>query len=111
MHREAVINGQQQPGDEDTTRTYELAAAGCFFIHRRTAFVQTLYDEATEVPMFDDGRELASKVLYFLARPEERLTMAIAAQKRAVPAYSIDARTSEVMVHLRSLLAASRNEL
>ena len=111
VHREVVINDQQQPGDEDTTRTYELAAAGCFFIHRRTPFVQTLYDEATEVPLFDDGRELARKVLYFLARPEERLTMAIAAQKRAVPAYSIDARTSEIMTHLRSLLAASRNEL
>lgn len=111
VHRDVVIDGQQQPGDEDTTRTYELAAAGCFFIHRRTPFVQTLYDEATEVSMFDDGHELTGKVLHYLAHPEERHSMAIAAQKRAVPAYSIDARASEVIAHLQSLLATRRIEL
>ena len=110
VHREAVINGQHQPGDEDTTRTYELAAAGCFFIHRRTPFVQTLYDEATEVPMFDDGCELARKVLHYLDRPDERRAMASAAQQRAVPAYSMDARAAEVTAHLRSLSAGDRNE-
>lgn len=104
VHREVVIRGQQQPGDEDTTRTYELAAAGCFFIHRRTPFAQTLYDEATEVPMFDDGRELAAKVLHYVPLHELRLQMAAAAQRRAVPAYSIDARAGEVLTQVRMLL-------
>ncbi len=110
VHRDVVIRGQQQPGDEDTTRTYELAAAGCFFIHRRTPFVQTLYDEATEVPMFDDGCELARKILHYLERLDERCAMASAAQRRAVPAYSIEARAAEVTAHLRSLFAGERNE-
>lgn len=104
VHREMVIGGQRQPGDEDTTRTYELAAARCFFIHRRTPFVKTLYDEATEVPMFDDGCELAGKVLDYLARPADRRRMAAAAQRRAVPAYSIDARAGEVLTQVRMLL-------
>ena len=67
-----VINGVRQPGDEDTTRTYELAAAHCFFIHRRTDFVKTLYSEADEVPMYDAPEELAEKILYYLSRPDER---------------------------------------
>lgn len=90
--REVIINKSRQPGDEDSTRTYELAAAHCFFIHRRTDFVQELYDEATEVPMYDTPEELAEKILYFLIRPEERAAMAAAAHHRAVPAYSMDSR-------------------
>jgi spore maturation protein CgeB len=72
--------------------------------------VQTLYDEATEVPMFDDGCELAHKVLRYLDRPDERRAMASAAQHRAVPAYSIDARATEVTAHLRSLFAGDHDE-
>ena len=41
LTREVVIAGQPQPGDMDTTRTYELAAAHCFFIHRRTDFARS----------------------------------------------------------------------
>lgn len=97
LTREVVIDGKRQPGDEDTTRTYELAAAGCFFIHRRTGFVRTLYDEATEVPMFDSAEELAGKILYFLNHSAERECMRLAAQRRAVPAYSMDARAKEIL--------------
>lgn len=94
--RNVMINGQQQPGDEDTTRTYELAAAYCFFIHRRTEFVQDLYDETTEVPLFDTAEELAEKIIHFLPLEEERQRMAAAAHCRAVPAYSIDSRAKQI---------------
>lgn len=100
--REVVINGIRQPGDEDTTRTYELAAAHCFFIHRRTKFALQLYDETTEVPMYDTAEELAEKILYFLPRADERLQMATAAHRRAVPAYSLDNRVNEVVSVLTS---------
>lgn len=103
--REVVINGQRQPGDEDSTRTYELAAAHCFFIHLRTDFVKTLYSELEEVPMYDDVDELAGKILHFLTRPAERKRMAEMAQRRAVPAYSIDSRASEIIDILRQRLA------
>lgn len=95
--REVVINGARQPGDEDTTRTYELAAAHCFFVHRRTPYVETLYSEEDEVPMYDDADELAEKILYFLAHSTERVRMAAAAHQRAVPAYSLDARADEIV--------------
>lgn len=102
--REVVINGVRQPGDEDTTRTYELAAAHCFFIHRRTPYVQTLYSETEEVPMYDDAEELAENILYFLAHTEERERMAEAAHNRAVPAYSLDARAGEIVGILQQRL-------
>lgn len=95
--RNVVIDGQAQPGDEDTTRTYELGAAYCFFIHRRTDFAQTLYDEANEVPMYSSASELVQKIRAYLPQPALRKSMAHAAHERAVPAYSLDERAHEVM--------------
>ena len=102
--REVVIGGRRQPGDEDSTRTYELAAANCFFIHRRTKYVQSLYNEATEVPMFDTPEELAEKVIYHLDRPELRERMLTAAHARAVPAYSLDAQAEKIVSILAKTL-------
>lgn len=102
--REVIINGARQPGDEDTTRTYELAAAHCFFIHRRTDFVRTLYDENTEVPLFETPEELAEKIIFYLSHPDKREQMAAAAHKRAVPAYSVDSRANEIVSILADFL-------
>ena len=102
--REILINGVRQPGDEDTTRTYELAAAHCFFIHRRTEYVRTLYDEATEVPMYDTAEELAEKIRYYLPRPDQRLRMSKQAHQRAAPAYSVDSRADEIVAILQNQL-------
>jgi len=104
LTRDVVVNGARQPGDEDTTRTYELAAARCFFIHRRTEFVRSLYDEATEVPMYDTPEELAEKILHFLPRPLERARMAAAAHHRAVPAYGLDCRARDITSALAAYL-------
>jgi spore maturation protein CgeB len=97
-------------GDEDTTRTYELAAAGCFFLHRRTPFVQTLYDEGTEVPMWDDVKELAQLIATYLPLECERRAMAARAHARAVPAYSIPSRAKQVLDCVRSGLAQYRRD-
>ena len=105
--REVSIRGRSQPGDVDTTRTYELAAAHCFFLHRRTDFARTLYRD-DEVPMFDNPKELAGLIRYFLARDEERGRMAAAAHRRAVPAYSVDARAAQIVDIVRSELGSRK---
>jgi hypothetical protein len=105
LTRDVVVNGRHQPGDVDTTRSYELAAAHCFFIHRRTEFSLRLYG-AREVPMFDDGVELAGHIHYFLAHEEERCQMAAAAHRRAVPAYSLDERAETIVALLKDELVA-----
>ena len=100
LTRNVVIHGQRQPGDVDTTRSYELAAAHCFFIHQRTEFAQALYGEEG-VPMFDDGAELAAQVLHYLDRDKAREDIAAAAHRRAVPAYSLDARAQTIVEILK----------
>jgi len=63
LTRNVVIDGKRYPGDEDTTRTYELPALGAFFIHQRTGYVKEIFDENKEVPMFDDAEELAEHIM------------------------------------------------
>ncbi len=104
VHRHAVIGGQAEPGDEDSTRTYELAAAYCFFIHQASSLVREVYDERSEVPLFENGRDLAELVLFYLTREKQRLVMAAAAHSRAVPRYSLDARAEELIAHVRRML-------
>ena len=102
--RHVVIDGQVQPGDEDTTRTYELAAGKCFVLHRRTDYVQTIYDENGEVPMYDSPQELAALIARFLPDEQERRRFANAAHRRAVPAYSLDARAAETIELIKEKL-------
>lgn len=103
VNRDVVINSVRQPGDEDTTRTYELAAAYCFFLHQRTDFVSTIFDENTEVPFWDDSLELANLVKKFLPLDIKRSEMAARAHERAVPAYSIPYRALQIYTYLDDL--------
>jgi hypothetical protein len=103
VHREVRIGGKVQPGDEDTIRTYELAAAHCFFIHQRTAYIPEVYDEATEVPFWSDAAEIAALVRRWLPDEAGRRTMAGRAHRRAVPAYSLPARAAQVLAHVRAI--------
>jgi len=100
---DVVVGGRTQSGDVDTTRTYELAAANCFFLHRRTDYARTLYDES-EVAMFDDPPELVALVRYFLKHDSERKRMAAKAHRRAVPLYSLDRRAEAIVKLLREEL-------
>jgi hypothetical protein len=109
VHREVIIDGVRQPGDEDTIRTYELAAMSCFFVHRRTPYVQTLYDEHTEVPMWDDAKELAALVRRYLPLEDERKAMAQRAHARAVPVHSFPNRARQVLDHVRAGLVAAKD--
>lgn len=109
VNREVVIRGARQPGDEDTTRTYELAAAHCFFLHQRTDFVATIYDEHSEVLLWSDATELASLVRRWLPDEAGRRAMAARAHLRAVPAYSIPQRAVSVLQHIEQLIKSGRD--
>ena len=108
VNREVMIRGVTQPGDEDSTRTYELAAAHCFFLHQWTDYVATVYDELTEVPLWGDARELASLVRHWLPDDTGRRSMAAKAHARAVPAYSIPQRAASVLRHIEQFIKTAQ---
>jgi glycosyltransferase involved in cell wall biosynthesis len=96
------VDGVAQ-GDETTTRTYEIPACGGFMLHERTPELLELYDEGKEVACFGSVEELASKIEYYLAHPEEREAIARAGHLRCVPAYSYDQRMKEILRHYEAL--------
>ncbi len=108
LNREMWIRGVRQPGDEDTTRTYQLAAAYCFFLHQRSEYMTTVYDEQHEVPFWSDAAELANLVKRWLPDEAGRRAMAKRAHVRAVPAYSIPERASLTMRHIEEMLKSRR---
>lgn len=103
VSRDVIVAGERQPGDVESTRTYELAAAHCFFIHRRTDRVAMLYGHEN-VALFDDAVELAELIRHYLARPDERARMAAIAHARAVPAFSLDVRAGQIRDVLAGVL-------
>lgn len=105
VQTEIIVDGKSQPGDEDTTRTYELAASRCFFLHRRTPYVESIYSEDSEVPMWDGAAELVKLIQKYLPLDVERHQMAANAHRRAVPAYSIPERAKEILHILRKSVA------
>ena len=88
-----------KPGVEDktTTRTYEIPACGGFMLHERTDEVLELFDEDREIACFGDAEELAEKIEYYLAHPDETTQIAAAGYARCVPAYSYDNRMAEII--------------
>jgi len=95
-----IVNGKKQPGDVDSTRTYELAAANCFFIHKKTDFVTKIYDEQSEVPTYETAEDLVKKIQYYLDNDNIRKSMMMAAHMRAVPSYSLDSRVKNILKYI-----------
>jgi spore maturation protein CgeB len=83
--------------DETTTRSFEIPACGGFMLHERTPELLELYAEGEEVAAFGSVEELASKITYYLAHPEERDAIARAGHERCVPAYSYDNRVKQIL--------------
>jgi spore maturation protein CgeB len=91
-----IVKGASQ-GDDVTTRTFQIPASRGFMLHERNPEVCNLFEEGKEMACFGSVTELAEKIDYYLAHPEERTAIAAAGYHRCVPAYSYTTR-------MRSLL-------
>ena len=83
--------------DLTTSRTYLIPAIGGFMLHERNSEVLNLYEEGKEIACFDSAKELAEKIEYYLAHPQEREAVSQGGRKRCVPAYSYDNRMAEIL--------------
>jgi spore maturation protein CgeB len=96
----AIMGGRVEgasSGDLTSSRTYTIPASGSFMLHERNDEVLGLYREGVEIECFDSAKELAEKIDYYLAHPEERRQIALAGHLRCVPAYSYDRRMADLL--------------
>jgi spore maturation protein CgeB len=74
-------------------------------LHIDNEEVRGLYEPGKEIDVFSTPEELNQKIAYYLDHPEERMRIADAGHKRAVPAYSYDARAAEIVEIIRNYMA------
>ncbi len=97
-------------GDQTTARTFEIPAVGAFMLHERTAEAQGYFAEGIDCAMFEGAEELAAKVAYYLAHPEERRRIAEAGHRRCLSSgYSVDDRVATILAKVEEIRAAGRS--
>ena len=88
-------------GDQITSRTFHIPAAGGFMLHERTDEVQQCFEESEEMACYGDTDELREKIKYYIEHPDERRRIAERGYERALRDHSLDARAKEVLSILR----------
>jgi spore maturation protein CgeB len=93
-------------GDQTTTRTFEIPAAGGFMLHERTEEVRQYFLEDRECALFSDLDEMVEKIRFYLAHEDVRRRIAAAGRERCLKSgYSFDDRAATVVAKARELLA------
>jgi spore maturation protein CgeB len=87
-------------GDQVTSRTFHIPAAGGFMLHERTSELLALLREGDEVACFDGEAELTESVGRWLANPAGRERIAHAGSDTVRQAHGWDTRVQELLGHL-----------
>lgn len=101
----ALHLGPHQPSgwyDRVSTRTFEIPSIGGFMLHIDNDEVRSLYVADVECALFSDTKSLCSQIERYLADDDARTAIAAAGHARCVPAYSMDARATELAALLRA---------
>jgi glycosyltransferase involved in cell wall biosynthesis len=106
--RSSTINlallSEQRPGasagDQVTSRSFHIPAAGGFMLHERTPELLELLREGVEVACFDGEAELAEAVGRWLSDPAGRERIAKAGSSIVRKSHGWDSRIRELLDHL-----------
>lgn len=96
-----VVKGASS-GDQVTSRSFHIPAAGGFMLHQRTEEIKQYFEEDKEIACFESEDELADKVTYYLNKESERERMRVNGHKRAIIEHSLDARAKSFVQILRA---------
>ncbi len=84
LHSSTYVDGVDPRGDFVNPRTFELAACGAFQLVDVRSLLPPLFRAGSELVTFPDAGELRDLVRHWLARPEERVTIAAAGRARVL---------------------------
>jgi glycosyltransferase involved in cell wall biosynthesis len=87
-------------GDQVTSRTFHIPAAGGFMLHERTPELLEILREGEEVACFDGEAELVESVGRWLADPAGRERIALGGAELVRQAHGWDTRIQELLNHL-----------
>ncbi len=100
LHSSQFHDGVNPDGDYLNPRTFEIAASGGFQLTDRRTDLSGLFKPEEEIAVFDNARDLAPMIEYYLQRPEERQRIAGAGYRRVLADHTYDLRMSEALNYI-----------
>ena len=92
------------PGRYLSNRSFSVPGCGGFYLARRTAGIESLFDIDQEVVVFDSDEEMIDKAWFYLTHEELRQRIALAGQKRVLTEYTYKNRMEELFRWVREHL-------
>ncbi|UCF33734.1 MAG: glycosyltransferase, partial [Phycisphaerales bacterium] len=102
--RETAININLVNGNAETglnMRHFEITAAGGFMLCYDQPEIEEHFEVGKECDVFHSEAELLEKIQYYLSRPQERVEIALAGQKRTLSSHLYQNRLQAVIDHAR----------
>jgi spore maturation protein CgeB len=84
-------------GDFLNPRTFEIASCGAFQLVDERAYLRECFIPDQEIVSFRNLQEMRDKVAYYLAHPQERREIALAARRRVLREHTYQRRALEML--------------
>lgn len=81
-------------------RTFEVPGSGGFLLTDRVPHLDRYFDLGSEIAVFDSTDDLVDQARYWLAHPEERLSVAEAGYRRVRAEHTYDHRFTEIFARI-----------
>lgn len=97
LHSSQFHNGVNPDGDYLNPRTFEIASCGGFQLVDTRRDLPDFFERDKEIAVFDDEREIAPKIEYYLKNEGERQTIAEAGRRKTLAEHTYELRMSEAL--------------
>ena len=100
LHSSQERDGVEPFGDFVNPRTFELAAAGAFQLVDNRQLLEENFEIGREAAVFHDEKELQEQITHYLAHPEERKQISLAARSRALAEHTYQHRLRTMLEYI-----------
>ena len=97
LHSSTYHKGINPAGDFVNPRTFEIAGCGGFQLVDPRSHLPELFEPDRELICFENAEDLREKIAYYLARPDERASIAAASHKRTRLDHTYQKRMARVL--------------
>lgn len=105
LHSSTYLESVNPFGDFLNPRTFEIASCAAFQLVDERAYLGECFTLEQEIAAFRNLQEMREKIVYYLAHPEERREIALAARRRVLREHTYQRRALEMLGRIAGLRA------
>ena len=100
LHSSTYHYGINPDGDFVNPRTFEISACRGFQLVDNRKDLSRMFKVGEEIIAFDTLDQMREQIDYYLARPEERNTIALKSYQRVLKEHTMEHRMQELLLHI-----------